>query len=327
MADRAAAGARVSAALDAWWQAADASSGRVWVGYSGGMDSAVLLEAMAELRARVALAPRLAAVHVNHGLHPDAARWAEHCERRCDALAVPLATHSIPPGELAATGASVEAAARAARYAAFAAQLAAGDVLLLAHHADDQAETLLLRLLQGRGVLPMPATRSLGADTMLARPLLEVPHQALRDYAEARALSWVEDPDNASSTPDRNYLRHQVLAPIRARWPQAAQALARSGAASDAQREALERLLADIPELVAGDCQGAAGVARLRAWLAGQGEHQVTDRALGEFCRQVQDSDGQRGALRLGAGMLQARAGRVIFEPLDEPPGRRPPHG
>ncbi len=327
MADRSPAGAVVSAALDAWWHDARGHSGRVWVGYSGGMDSAVLLEAVVELRARVAPAPRLAAVHVNHGLHPDAARWAEHCQRRCDALAVPLATHCLPPGELAATGGSLEAAARAARYAAFAAQLVAGDVLLLAHHADDQAETVLLRLLQGRGVLPMPAARSLGDGKLLARPLLEVPRQALRDYAETRALSWVEDPDNASSTPDRNYLRHQVLDPIRARWPQAAQALARSGAASEAQRQALEHLLAGLPDLPARDCQGAAGIARLRAWLASQGEHQATDRALEEFCRQVQASDGQRGTLRLGAGTLQARAGRISFGPLSEASGGRSPHG
>lgn len=205
------------------------------VGFSGGLDSSVLLHALAALSA--ARARGLRAIHVHHGLHPDADRWAEHCQRVCAGLGLALAiAHVRVESDL---GIGPEAAAREARYAAFAARLGENEVLALAHHRDDQAETVLLRLLRAsgsEGMAAMNRQRDLAANT-LWRPLLDQPRAALLAYAQANALHWIDDPSNAGHGPDRNFLRHQVLPLLRQRWPQASAALARSAAllSEDAQ--------------------------------------------------------------------------------------------
>src|SRR5687768_16985497 len=126
---------------------ATAPSGPISVGYSGGLDSSVLLHAFAQLPG--ARARGLRALHVDHGLHPDSPRWAAHCTATCAALDVPLQVLQVEVRDIEALG--LEAAARQARYAAFASQQAPGTLLALAQHRDDQAETLLLRLLHGAG--------------------------------------------------------------------------------------------------------------------------------------------------------------------------------
>ena len=199
---------------------------RVWVAYSGGLDSTCLLHAAACVRER--LPGPLAALHIDHGLHPDSCRWAEHCRTQCQALGVSLVTRSL--GLAPSPGESVEAVAREARYRALAGLLAPGDLLLAAHHQDDQAETLLLALLRGAGVhglAAMPFVAPLGQGR-LVRPLLGTPRAALEDYAAGLRLTWVEDPSNASQGLDRNYLRHGVLPLIRARWPAVSRTLART---------------------------------------------------------------------------------------------------
>lgn len=206
------------------------------VAYSGGMDSHVLLHAMAALRP--ALGVPVAAVHVNHGLQADAARWDTHCRAVCAALG--LAYTSLEVDARAARGDSPEAAARAARYRALADWLPAGHCLLTAQHRDDQAETLLLQLLRGAGVhglAAMPAHGAFAAGTRL-RPLLDVPRAALLDYAGREGLHWVSDPSNFDTGYDRNYLRHQVLPVLTARWPATDASLAR-GAAHQAEAAAL----------------------------------------------------------------------------------------
>ena len=192
-----------------------------YVGLSGGLDSMVLLHALASL----ALPVR--AIHVHHGLSSNADSWQQHCEAVCQALGVPLTVSRV---EVRSEGAGVEEAARRARYQVFAQVIGPGDLLLLGHHRDDQAETVLYRLLRGsgpRGLGAMSASRVLGAGRLL-RPLLDQPRAALEDYARAHDLSWVEDESNQSRHYDRNYLRHEVLPVINARWPDAAAALAGS---------------------------------------------------------------------------------------------------
>ncbi len=195
------------------------------VGYSGGMDSAVLLHALASdpgVRAR-----GLRAVHIHHGLQADADRWAAHCERVCAALDVGL---DIVRVIVRPEGNSIEAAARDARHAVFAAALEPGHVLALAHHLDDQAETFLLRALRGSGADGLSAMRrwrGFGAGR-LWRPLLGTPRAALLTYAHAHGLRWIEDPSNADCRFDRNFLRQQVLPLLRERWPQVDAAFARS---------------------------------------------------------------------------------------------------
>lgn len=137
----------------------------------------------------------LRAIHIHHGLQAAADAWPAHCQRLCDDLGVDLQIIHVK----VAPGASLEQGARDARYAAFAEALRPGEVLLTGQHREDQAETLLFRLLRGagvRGLAAMPAQRALGQGLLL-RPLLDVSREALERYAHAQQLVWVEDPPMA----------------------------------------------------------------------------------------------------------------------------------
>ena len=197
------------------------------IAFSGGLDSTVLLHLLAHLARHHSL-PALSAIHIHHGLQAAADAWPEHCQSVCDALGVSLQVIrvSVQPG------ASLERAAREARYAAFMSLTEADDVLLTGQHRDDQAETLLFRLMRGagvRGLSAMPAQRPLGQGTLL-RPLLDATRAELEAYARAHQLHWIEDPSNEDRQFSRNYLRHQVLPLLTARWPQAQASMARSAA-------------------------------------------------------------------------------------------------
>lgn len=200
------------------------------VGCSGGLDSIALLHSLAaspEARQR-----NLRAVHVHHGLHADADAWAMHCQRVCTALDVALRIVHVDVPRTGGEG--LEAAARRVRHAALQAELAENEVLALAHHRDDQAETFLLRALRGSGpdgLGAMRPWRRFGCG-WLWRPLLHVPRAQLLAYAQRHGLQWIEDPGNADVAFDRNFLRHRVLPLLRERWPQADAALARSAGLS-----------------------------------------------------------------------------------------------
>ncbi|WP_263264069.1 tRNA lysidine(34) synthetase TilS [Pseudomonas sp. RIT-PI-S] len=212
------------------------------VALSGGLDSSVLLHALATLGREHSLPP-LRAIHVHHGLQSAADAWPAHCERLCQSLGVPLQVMRVHVEPLA----SIEQAARNARYSAFAAELRAGELLLIGQHRDDQAETLLLRLMRGaglRGAAGMPEARPLGQGT-LARPLLELGRDALLEYARDVGLQWIEDPSNADSRHARNYLRHEVLPQLQARWPAASANLARSAGHFAEALALLEQLATD----------------------------------------------------------------------------------
>ncbi|MGE6529802.1 tRNA lysidine(34) synthetase TilS [Pseudomonas sp. NPDC077382] len=201
---------------------------RRWlVGFSGGLDSTVLLHALVQLAQRHAVPP-ISAIHVHHGLQAAADNWPAHCREVCAANGVPLEVVRVQ----VEPGASLERAAREARYASFAERLDTGDLLLTAQHRDDQAETLLFRLLRGagvRGLAAMPVERPLGQGR-LVRPLLDITRAQLQAYADSEGLRWIEDPSNQSVKHARNYLRLQVLPLINQRWPQAAVNLARTAA-------------------------------------------------------------------------------------------------
>ncbi len=197
---------------------AGVESGCLVLGLSGGMDSMVLLDLLSGLRA--ALGFELSALHVNHQLSRHADEWSALCARRARRYGVPLQAVRVEVERDSAEG--LEAAARAARYAVFAAQDA--DAVVLAHHLDDQAETLLLQLLRGagpRGLAAMPLVRPVGGAPrpLLLRPLLETERKELARYARAHRLRWVEDDSNADTDRDRNYLRHEVLPRLAARFP------------------------------------------------------------------------------------------------------------
>ena len=244
--------AQLLAAVSAW------RSAPVWtVAFSGGLDSTVLLHLLASLAQREQFPP-LRAIHIQHGLQVAAEAWPAHCQRVCAALKVPLLVREVQ----VQAGASLEQAARDARYAAFASVLGADELLLTAQHRDDQAETLLIRLLRGagaRGLAAMPASRPLGAG-QLVRPLLDVSRDELQTYARANGLDWVEDPSNRDERFSRNFLRRQVLPLLTSRWPQAMASMARSAAhLSEAQGL--------LDELAQGDLAALDTPSRF-AWLA-----------------------------------------------------------
>ena len=212
---------------------------RYRVALSGGLDSTLLLHALA----RCDLPAPLEALHLHHGLSPRADHWQAHCEAFCARLGVPLTTRFL---QVTAVGKGLEDAARQARYRAFDECLGEAELMLLAHHADDQVETLLLRLLRGsgpQGLAGMARQRALGRG-QLYRPLLSLTRAQLKAYAEAYQLEWVEDESNADHHFDRNYLRHKVVTPLRERWPAMASAWAQSAALckeSDALLQELAR--------------------------------------------------------------------------------------
>lgn len=215
----------------------DLQQAPLWVGLSGGLDSSVLLHLLAHHAP--ARAHGLRAVHVHHGLHADADAWADHCVRLCTALHIDLTV--VPVSVARHAGDGPEAAARNARYAAFAATLADGDVLALGHHRDDQAETFLLRAVRASGPAGLGAMRrwrTIGT-ARLWRPLLDTARADLLAYAQANGLAWIEDPSNADVALDRNFLRERVLPLLRERWPHVDAAFARSA-----------RLLADADALL-----------------------------------------------------------------------------
>jgi len=195
------------------------------IAFSGGLDSTVLLHLLATL-AKTDTFPPLSAIHVHHGLQAAADAWPAHCRAVCDALGVPLQVIRVQ----VRPGASLERAAREARYQAFAEVTGAGELLITGQHRDDQAETLLFRLLRGagvRGLAAMPVQRPL-AGGYLVRPLLDVSRADLEAYAREHQLTWVEDPSNADPRFSRNYLRHHVFPRLIERWPQAVSTMARS---------------------------------------------------------------------------------------------------
>jgi tRNA(Ile)-lysidine synthase len=190
------------------------------VAVSGGLDSMCLLHALVQLQQHHSCPP-LRVIHINHGLQAQAGQWQIDVERQCQDYGLVCISHKVVlcPQEQKRLG--LEATARNARYAVFKQHLQTGEVLLLGQHADDQTETLFLRLLRGAGVAglrAMPQQRTLGLGC-LVRPLLHVRQTDLNVYAQTYQLSWCEDPSNQNSRFDRNYLRHQVMPLLRLRWP------------------------------------------------------------------------------------------------------------
>lgn len=252
----------------------------ILLGFSGGLDSTVLLHLLAaDERIRHA---GLRALHVHHGLHADADGWAAHCRRVCDALGVSMAVVHVDVER--ASGLGIEGAARAARHAAFAEALDDGEILALAHHRDDQAETFLLRALRGSGTDGLAAMRPWRhyARGWLWRPLLDAPRAALQAHAETHRLHWIEDPANAGTGFDRNFLRHAVLPLLCERWPHATDGFARSAALCAQASDLLE--IEDAQALAAArrdphtldiDALQALPPPRrarlLRRWIAGLG--------------------------------------------------------
>ena len=272
---------------------------RVCVGLSGGVDSVVLLDAMVREAARP-----VSAVHVHHGLSPNADRWADFCRDFCAARSVPLAIERVHVDRRAREG--IEAAARELRYAIYAAR--PEPYVALAHHLDDQAETVLLQLLRGtglKGAAAMPELRALpGSAVRLYRPLLAWSRAQIVARARDRGLEWIDDESNASSAHDRNYLRNEVAPLLDARFPAWRESVARFSRHAASAAALLEEIAhGDGSDAGPGDT-GAPGDSMwlhehldedrranaLRAFLARHGLPMPTAAQLAEMGRQLYDA-------------------------------------
>ena len=274
------------------------------VAFSGGMDSSVLLHALAaSTRARTR---GLRAVHVDHGLHPDSARWAEHCRASAAQLDIPILIVRVAVEH--DTGTGLEDAARRARMAAFAQTLRPGEVLALAQHRDDQAETVLMKLLRGagpEGLGGMRTLREFGAG-WLWRPLLGLARADLRAYAQAHDLRWIEDPSNSHTQLRRNFLRKEILPRLAQRWPDVEVALTHaagwSRAAADfidtEARKALARLQGLDPATLDWrgwlDLPDALRDPVLRSWLRELGLDEPAHFHVRELERQLREAGADR---------------------------------
>jgi tRNA(Ile)-lysidine synthase len=293
---------------------------RLTVGLSGGCDSVVLLH----LLTRLGYAGRLDAIHVHHGLSPNADAWAQFCADYCARLGIPLTVRRVVVDP--SLGLGLEAAARAARYAAFAET--ASDCLLLAQHRGDQAETVLFNLLRGTGVTGaagMPAERAFGKRRLL-RPLLDCARADIEAYAGETGLSWVDDESNTDTSLTRNFLRHEALVALNQRFPAAETSLAQAArhfgeaagllddlAALDWQ-QASENDAARLPALKALSQPRLKNLLRYRLRQLGW-QVPVASR-LDEFARQLQSAGaGRHPELRLPGGKMRAARGLLHWLP------------
>lgn len=291
------------------------------IGYSGGMDSHVLLQ----LAAGHTSERCVRAVYIDHQLQRQSGDWAVHCRAVCEKLAVEFdCIEVVVPAD---SERSPEEAARDARYAALASHLQCGELLLTAHHQNDQAETLLLQLLRGAGVdglAAMPAIKPFSGGWH-ARPLLEATRAEILQFATSRRLRWIQDQSNADTRYDRNYLRQVVMPVLTQRWPAASRNVARSaghcaessqlcrtmaarqlGDIADAQSLGLRQLLA-LPLIEQKNA--------LRHWIGSRGLQQPSERQLQHIVHDVMNGGGdvQWGDPQRGGAQIRGYGGSVFL--------------
>ncbi len=245
------------------------------------MDSVALLHALRRH-------PGLLAVHVHHGLSPNADAWAAFCRKLCRRLAVPFSVRKV---KVRKRGKGLEAAAREARYAVF--RSLECDALVLAHHLDDQAETVLMNLLRGagrRGASGMPARARLNGKALL-RPLLDLPRAAIEAYAREHGLAWIEDESNADEALTRNFLRRRIGPLLDSRFPGWRRSLARAA-----------RLFSQ---------EEAAAQGLLRSYLGARGLQAPSEAKLVEMLRQL-TSGGTRILVEHDGARLRVYRGAVV---------------
>ena len=264
---------------------------KLCLAFSGGLDSCVLLSAL--LHAQKKLNFELCALHVHHGLSPNADAWADFCSQTCKAAKVPLQVERVKVDQKAGLG--IEAAARQARYQVLLESEA--DFIVLAHHQDDQAETLQLQLLRGAGVKGLSAMAAFDKKRRLLRPLLDVSRAEIETYASDAKLKWVEDESNQDIQYDRNFIRHELTPLLAQRFPNFQTALARSAS----HMAEASGLLDDLALLDAETCIQDARLNLLelaklsepraknlmRWWLAGHGFSLPSKERLDEILQQL----------------------------------------
>ncbi len=313
------------------------------VAFSGGADSTALLLALHRLQQERGRPPPLA-LHFNHRIHRDADHWAEHCMHLCRERGVPLEIAAWERGPGERTG---EASARAARYRWFGKVVAADQVLLTAHHRDDQVETVLLSLLQGRSpdrIAGMRPVRALdfGDRRRLLRPLLGQSRESLQRYLVEQGVAWLEDPANRDTNHARSWLRHEVLPSLQERWPDLEDTIA---AFAESLRERLDRETQHVDTLLDSllrpvsrrlfcladplSLDGLVSLSErerinvLRRWLHRAGQGSPTDGALTAFSGMM--DAGRSRNLRLDGDGYTIRGYRNrLYMPGELPPAAAP---
>lgn len=308
------------------------NSKHFWIGYSGGLDSHVLLDLTAKIRIKHA-EYQISAIHVHHGLSQYANEWALHCEAVCRSLQIPIIVQRV--NAAVTLGRSPEEVAREARFKAFASHLGQQDCILLAHHADDQTETILLRLFRGAGPTGLSGISSHSKfgvhENEIARPLLSVSKEILLEYGKINNLQWLEDESNENLRFDRNFLRHEILPRLKTRWPKVVRSINRSAALCfEAANAGLELAASDWIN-VQGLAEGSLSVSQLlalgstrrrgviRYWLQKQNfalpSHEHLLRIEHEILRAKPDAHPQ---LKIGNYKLKRRKNDLIVQGLVE---------
>jgi tRNA(Ile)-lysidine synthase len=227
------------------------------LGFSGGLDSRVLCHMLVQARKRLDF--KLSAVHINHGISPNAKVWADFCAEICTHDEIPFQAVAVDvPRD---SGLGLEAAARAERYAVLLDHEA--DAVILAHHQDDQAETLMLQLLRGAGVKGLAAMGEVSGQVKpILRPVLGVSRAQLLEYAQAHDLQWIDDESNLDLSYDRNYLRHRIFPELEQRFPACRKTMARSASHLAEAAELLEEIAQEDADKAV--CDGKLNLAELK---------------------------------------------------------------
>jgi tRNA(Ile)-lysidine synthase len=212
---------------------------KYWIAYSGGLDSHVLLHLFSQIRQKISI--HLQAIYVHHGLSPNADAWAGHCKKVCDDLKIDFCVKKIS----VTISENKEESARQHRYQIFSELMSEKDLLLTAHHQDDQAETILLQLTRGagpKGLSAMPALKKFSKG-LHARPLLNFTRDELKKYALENHLQWIEDESNENVNFSRNFMRHEVMPILKKKWPSMTATMARSAEHFAEMQEYLDQII------------------------------------------------------------------------------------
>lgn len=283
---------------------------KIIIAYSGGVDSQVLLVALAALKQRKQLSNNIVVCHVNHGLSPNADSWQAFAQQQCDRFSLPLITRKLQLKKQPQQ--SLEAIARDARYQVLIQASVEPAFIVTGHHLNDQTETFLLALKRGSGLKGLSAMpeNSVLAQHNLLRPLLSVSREEILSYAQQHELSWIEDESNTDEHYDRNFLRHQIIPALSERWPSINKTIARSaGHCFEAQQ-----LLNELAEQDLTVCQTAPdklsivklnslSEARLknllRHFLASHQLLMPTEQQLAQICQQLNANSDKSPVIQL----------------------------
>ncbi len=301
----------------------------IYVGYSGGMDSHVLLNTVALCREN--LTKEVIAVHVNHGLNEKACQWAEHCQVTCDALKIKFI--QVDLNAVAPKGESQEEWARDLRYHAFMELLGPNDIISTAHHKDDLAETLLLQLLRGAGpagLSAMPDKIQFGIGWHV-RPFLGINRKEIVQYARELGLDWITDDSNDDERFDRNYLRHNIIPALKHRWPGMLKTFSRVARIQSGVNELIEDLAAqDLSSCLyienntlsaqsLGELTNTRAINVIRFWLKTRQHRSPGAKILEQILTDVVNSEPDASPCISWAGIQIRRYRDMIFLTHDLP--------